>query len=368
MPSHDSSPRTSLDKEELPKQLTRSLSQCISISVYSNAEGCHQVTLPCILEEESHPIAALLTSPDYVATAADTGRTHRVRLLSVGGPPKTMGIRHESGWRRGYAPFATFNFDYRDIELLKQLDLPVSAEKRLNMFSRRKRTFHDFQEDLNHGQNSRQSRDDVKSGTGVLFGGRAYYDRQTEWGHDGYGPGSHYHPCESRSRRSVESEDTSGSTSTGANTIPVFSRRTSRIAHSSPDSDEPLRRDSDSRLADIMSTAPTTSGAGSLTDFLVPHSISVPTLSRHGDPRQRKQSDSILETPKSPPKSPPVQASEIQPTIFRDMPLDMYEARISVVAMPSKFIKMNPTNRKIMPMAMLRIKEEEDRNERERLK
>jgi len=48
------------------------------------------------------------------------------------------------------------------------------------------------------------------------------------------------------------------------------------------------------------------------------------------------------------------------------MSQELYEARISVVAIPSEFVKMNAANRKIMPMALLRMKEKDDEKEEQR--
>ena len=352
---------TVLEKGNSQEQLTRSLTQSISIVVYSNAVGSHEVTLPCILDKEYQPGTALLTSTSYIARPSDSGRTHRIKLSSIGGLPKPIRSRHEDKFRWGYEPFASFNFDYRDSKLLKQLDLAPSGEKPFNMPRRRKRTHDDFLENVGYAQHSQQSSHNVKSGIGASSVESDHYKRQIEWGHDGYGLGSRYRPCGSQSRRSVESEETLAPMSTGANTIPVPSRRASHITHSSADREEPMRGRSHSHSAAIMSTASSTSGARSRVDPRIPHSHSSLPVSTSRDPRQHNQSDSILETP----RSPPAQSSRTQPAVFQEMSQDMYEACISAVTIPGKFIRKNATNRKIMPLALLRIKEAED-EQRER--
>jgi len=56
----------------------------------------------------------------------------------------------------------------------------------------------------------------------------------------------------------------------------------------------------------------------------------------------------------------------MQSIVFQAMSQELYEARISLVAMPTKFVKMNAANRKIMPLDFLRIEEREDEKEEQR--
>jgi len=354
-PSCESSQRTAVDKGTIWEQLTRSLRQRVSILVYGiEAVGIHRVTLPHILDIDGQSSSALLTSPTYVASSSDPERTHRIKLLSIGGPSKRIIGWHADRFRRGYEPFATFNFDYRDSNLLKQLDLPVSANKCVDLLQATKRTYDAFLEDRNDARSCQPARKAVKLEDSL---GRlspvtgSLYEEQDSRLHDGYGPGSYYRARESRPRRS-----------TGANIIPVASCHTSIVPHLSLDHEESLRRDSHSPLTKVMPTGPTASAAFNRVDQRITHLPSINTLSGQGDPRRVKQPQSLLNTP----RSPPAHAVGTQTIAFQAMSQELYEARISLVAMPMEFVKMNAANRKIMPIALLRIKEKEDEKEEQR--
>jgi len=364
MPAQELLLRKVLEKVNTQEQIIRSLRQRISILVYTDEVGCHRSTLPSILDQECQQVSALLTSPNYDARSSDPGRTHRIKLLSITGAAKHIGYRHDAKSRWGYEPFATFNFDYRDSELLKQLDLPVSAKKSFDLPEKEGKRKHDtFMEDHNSNQYHQSSSNDVKpksSLDGAPSGKRSQEEGCTRR-NDGYGPGSYYRPCASRSRRSVDREETSAPTFSDVNTIPVSSCRTSQVTNSICEREEPGCGVSHMHPTEIMSKAPRTSTGLNGIDPRKPHSLSTNALSRHRDPRRFKQPDSAIETP----KSPPAQSSKTQPAAFQIMSQETYAARISAVKIPGKFIRKNATKRKIMPVALLRTKEAED-EQRER--
>jgi len=293
-PSYEPSQRTAVNMAPRWEQLTRSLRQRVSILVYGiDAVGIHRVTLPHILDIDGQPSSALLTSPTYVARSSDPGRTHRIKFLSIGGPSKPIIGWHADKFRRGYEPFAKFNFDDRASKLLKQLELPVSAHKCVDLLQGGKRTYDAFLEDRNDSRPCQPVRKTVKLEdnlgrlspvTGSLY---EEYDSRL---HDGYGPGSYYRARESRPRRS-----------TGANIIPVASCHTSIVPRSSLDREEPQRRDSHLYLTKIMPSGPTALAASNPVDPRITYWPLINIISRQGDPRRVKQPQSVVDTPRSPP-------------------------------------------------------------------